>query len=187
MDAAAIPPAATTIAVLADCHIHPGGGPEFPAALLEALAGVDLIVTLGDMGDSAGLDQLEAIAPVMGVRGQDDADDPRTARRALVLNSGSMDIGCVFDPIDAGLAKSVDPFEEAPDANATSEALFGVHVDLLLYAGTHKVGGGPFGPHGSAMNPGSAVLPAEGARATFLRLVIGDRGDTWQGNVVALP
>ena len=50
-----------TLAVLADCHIHPGGGPQFPDIVLNALEGVDLIVTLGDMGDVSALDQLDAI------------------------------------------------------------------------------------------------------------------------------
>ena len=37
------------VAVLADCHIHPGGGPAFPPELFDALEGADLIVTLGDI------------------------------------------------------------------------------------------------------------------------------------------
>src|SRR6187431_2545057 len=89
---------AATFAVLADCHIHPGGGPEFPAAVLAALEDAHLIVVLGDMGESAGLDQLEAIAPVVGVRGEDDApDDPRIAGDRLVLKVGRHTFGCVFN------------------------------------------------------------------------------------------
>lgn len=72
----------TTLTVLADCHIHEGG-PQFPPALFPKLQGVDLIVTLGDMGDSSALDQLQEIARVLGVRGQDDAEDIRTRRFAL--------------------------------------------------------------------------------------------------------
>jgi putative phosphoesterase len=184
MTATAMPFEGITVAVLADCHIHPGGGPEFPQALLDALAGVDLIITLGDMGESAGLDQLEALAPVAGVRGQDDAEDRRTAREALVLNSGQLDIGCIFDAVATGLATSADPFEEAPDAAAVSKRLFGMHVDLLLYAGTHRPGGGKFGPRGMSLNPGSAVLPAEGAEPTFARIVVSKDSDAWFGEVV---
>src|SRR3954469_127099 len=98
---------AVTLAVIADCHIHPGGGPEFPPAVLAALEDVHLIVVLGDMGESAGLDQLEAIATVVGVRGQDDAeDDPRTVDGALVLKVGRHTFGCIFDATAAGLATS---------------------------------------------------------------------------------
>jgi len=170
MTATVTPFEGITFAVLADCHIHPGGGPEFPQALLDALAGVDLIVTLGDMGERAGLDQLEAIAPVLGVRGQDDAEDPRTDAPAMVLQSGDLDIGCVFDATAAGLATSSDPFVEAPDAKAASNRLFGRHVDILLHAATHKADQAQFGSKGVALNPGSALLPGEGARPTFLRV-----------------
>ena len=168
-----IPLQGTTLAVLADCHIHPGGGPAFPAALFEALAGVDLIVTLGDMGEAAGLDQLAAVAPVIGVRGADDSDDPRTASSLLRLTQGTFDIGCVFDAKAVGLATSSDPFAEAPEAAEVSRRLFGVHVDILLHASTHRTHSGRFGRKGVALNPGSAVLPAEGAAPTFLRLTIG--------------
>jgi len=72
-------PNARTIAVVADCHIHP---PRiaFPEAALEAMSGADLIVTLGDMGETSGLDQLAAIAPVVGVLGGDDQPIPVTER-----------------------------------------------------------------------------------------------------------
>src|SRR5687768_2788168 len=103
MSAMITPFEGTTVAVLADCHIHSDGGPTFSHALLDAVRGVDLIVTLGDMGESTGLDLLEGIAPVLGVRGRDDAEDARTARKALVLNRGRFDIGCVFDAVETGL------------------------------------------------------------------------------------
>src|ERR1700759_2336171 len=95
-------------AALADCHIHPGGGPAFPPSLFERLDAEDpdLIVTLGDMGEPSGLDELAEFAPVIGVRGQDDSDDPRTDSGALVLTAGESHVGCVFDPVRAGLATS---------------------------------------------------------------------------------
>jgi hypothetical protein len=46
------------VAVLADCHIHPGRCPDWTPAALAAIGDVDLIVTLGDMGEVAGLDRL---------------------------------------------------------------------------------------------------------------------------------
>ena len=165
----------TNIAVLADCHIHEGG-PQFPAALFPRLQGFDLIVTLGDMGEASGLDQLQEIAPVLGVRGADDVEDMRTRRDRLVLNSGRYNIGCVFDAKAAGLASASDPFVEAQDAGAVSQSLFGCQPDILLHAGTHKADEARFGPRGSALNPGSAVLPAEGSQPTFLRLKVTDDG-----------
>jgi len=163
------------IAVLADCHIHEGG-PQFPAALFPRLQGSDLIVTLGDMGEKAGLDRLEEIAPVVGVRGQDDVDDMRTRRDVLVLEDGRHHIGCVFDAVTAGLAVSSDPFVESEDAVEVSRRLFGRDVEVLLHAGTHKPEEAKFGPNGWALNPGSAVLPADGAQASFLRLKVTSEG-----------
>ena len=157
------------IAVLADCHIHPGGGPGFSPALFEALAGVDLIVTLGDMGEVDGLDQLSEIAPVVGVRGADDSNDPRTASPTLVLTRDPLAIGCVFDAVAAGLATASDPFTPAADFEDAALRLFGRKIDVLLHASTHK---GEASNAGDCLvfNPGSAVLPGDGARPSFLRL-----------------
>ena len=173
----------TEIAVLADCHIH-AGGPQFPATLFDKLAGVDLIVTLGDMGEASGLDQLAAIAPVVGVRGHDDSDDPRTEARLMVLKSGSYDLGCVFDATAAGLASSSDPFVTAQHGAEASKRLFGMQVDVLLHASTHKPDEAQFGPVGSALNPGSAVLPAEGVKPSFLLLKVTPEGCF--GRIIAL-
>ena len=169
----------TNIAVLADCHIHPGGGPAFPDSLFDALQGADLIVTLGDMGEAAGLDQLAEIAPVIGVRGQDDSDDPRTDQQALVLTTGDFAIGCVFDATAAGLATSSDPFSPSPDFAAVAERLFGRRIDILLHASTHRSGSA----HGGgcvAFNPGSAVLPAEGAPRSFGKLSVDPPTTAWE-------
>jgi predicted phosphodiesterase len=164
----------SNFAVLADCHIHPGGGPEFPPHVLAALEDAHLIVTLGDMGESSGLDQLEAIAPVVGVRGQDDAADPRTEPEALLLRAGDVTFGCVFDAVAAGLAVSNDPFRPVPNVAEVCRALFGTEVDFILHASTHKPGSEAFGAGGVALNPGSAVVPAERAPPTFARLVLTD-------------
>jgi len=170
-----LPAGGANLAVLADCHIH-DGGPQFPAALFPRLQGVDLIVTLGDMGDKSGLDQLQEIAPVLGVRGEDDAEDLRTRRSVLVLGDEGYRIGCIFDAKAAGLATACDPFIEADGAADACKRLFGGPVDILLHAGTHRPDEARFGPKGSALNPGSAVLPAEGAKPTFLRLKVTAQG-----------
>ena len=162
---------AGVIAVLADCHIHPGGGPEFPQHVLNALADAHLIVTLGDMGESAGLDQLEAIATVVGGRGEDDADDPRTDNPALLLNIGGKRVGCVFSAVASGLATSSEPLTPVADFGEKCRALFGTELDVLLHAGTHRPATDAIGAQGIALNPGSANLPAERAAPAFGRLV----------------
>jgi len=178
----------TKIAVLADCHIHPGGGPAFPPALFERLDAEDpdLIVTLGDMGESSGLDELAEFAPVIGVRGQDDSDDPRTDNELLVLNTGNTDVCCVFDPVAVGLATSADPFTPSADFGDVAGRLFADRrPDILLFASTHKMAeAAVMELPCQALNPGSAVLPAAGERPSFLILVVSD--GTWTGRFMHL-
>ncbi len=149
---------ARRIAVLADCHIHPGAGIVWPSAAIAALAGADLIVTLGDMGEASGLDALAAVAPVIGVRGEDDGEDARTAPRARVIEAQGVRIGAVFDPMAAGLATYKEPLVAVDDGGAARTRLFGGAVDVILYASTHDPQVHPF--EGTLwVNPGSVTLP----------------------------
>ena len=100
---------ARAIVVLGDCHIHLAKGVDWPVLALDAFKGADLFVTLGDMGERAGLDALARLAPVIGVHGRDDEDDPRTAPTLRVLEAGGLRIGCVFDPVEAGVALQAEP------------------------------------------------------------------------------
>ena len=164
-------PNARTIAVVADCHIHP---PRiaFPDAALAAMAGVDLIVTLGDMGETSGLDQLAAIAPVVGVLGEDDQPDPRTAPKARVIEAGGLRFGCVFDPVVNGLAARKEPFAWVLDAEAAETGLFGGQIDMLLHASTHVA---EVFADGRAVNPGSLTLPSDGQRAFAIIEIAGGK------------
>jgi len=128
-----------TIGLIADAHVHPGKGPELPTAVLKRFAGVDCIVALGDMGETSGLDLLAAVAPVIGVRGMDDApDDRRIAADARVLTLGNLHIGAVFDGARHGLLASNDPLETVDDLADRAAAKFGRSVGVLLCAASHK-------------------------------------------------
>lgn len=160
---------ARTLVVLADCHIHPAQGVDWPQAALDAFGGADLFVTLGDMGERAGLDALARFAPVVGVRGRDDEDDPRTTPRLRVLEVAGLRIGCVFDTVEAGAALQVDPLVWASPEVLTR--LFGAKLDALLWASTHapsieRAAGRLY------VNPGSVTLPGNGAPASFAKLTI---------------
>jgi putative phosphoesterase len=164
---------ARKLAILGDCHIHPGKGLDWPATVLRAVSAADLIVTLGDMGESEGLDRLTAIAPVIGVRGRDDGQDTRTDVALRVLQLGDVRIGCVFDPTEHGLANQAHPFTPAPDWTAKAGAMFDGPIQVLLHASTHRanvaVTDGVL-----IVDPGSALLPAVGAIATLALLTIDD-------------
>jgi putative phosphoesterase len=162
---------ARTIVVLGDCHIHSAKGIDWPSVALDAFRGTDLFVTLGDMGERDGLNALADLAPVIGVRGRDDEDDPRTATKLRSLAIGCLRIGCVFDPIEAGIAARTNPLVCKPAAQWLP--LFGGALDAMLWASTHvpsinRIDGRLL------LNPGSVTLPGENAIASFARLTLGE-------------
>jgi putative phosphoesterase len=163
---------ARTILVLADCHVHAGGAAPWTHAALAAFQGADLFVTLGDMGERAGLDALAQIAPVLGVRGLDDEDDPRTAAQTLLLEAHGIAIACVFDPAAAGLTTAKDPPLRL-SAGALAET-FGVRPHVLLWASTHRSSidraDGIL-----QINPGSFTYPDNEA-PSLARLTVGEGG-----------
>lgn len=67
------------LGLISDTHM-PKRWPALPAAVFEALRGVDLVLHAGDVGELWVLDELSAIAPVVAVHGNDETDE---ARRAL--------------------------------------------------------------------------------------------------------
>ncbi|MDB5481247.1 MAG: phosphodiesterase, family protein [Caulobacteraceae bacterium] len=160
---------ARTIVVLADCHIHPAAGIDWPEPALEAFAGADLFITLGDMGERQGLDALARIAPVIGVSGMDDEPDPRAADKVRLFDVGGVGIGCVFDPVEAGAAMAKDPLQ--PVGGGSLHRVFGGPAAVALWASTHK----PAIEEADGVlwiNPGSATLPSEGEPKSFARLQI---------------
>lgn len=173
---------ARTIVVLGDCHIHPAKGIDWPTDVLAMFKGVDLFVTLGDMGERAGLAALTNLAPVIGVQGRDDEDDPRTATKLRLLCVGHLRIGCVFDPVEAGVAESTNPLVRRPRAQWSSP--FDAALDALLWASTHA----PSIERTDGLlllNPGSVTLPGENAVASFARLTL-DK-DKIEAEVVSVP
>ena len=84
--------AAKLIGVISDTH-----GLVRPQAL-EALAGVDMILHAGDIGNSAVLDTLRAVAPVVAVRGNNDKGDwAESLPNWEVVDIGSLSIYMLHD------------------------------------------------------------------------------------------
>lgn len=84
--------AAKLIGVISDTH-----GLVRPQAL-EALAGVDMILHAGDIGNSAVLDTLRAVAPVVAVRGNNDKGDWADSLPVWeVVDIGSLSIYMLHD------------------------------------------------------------------------------------------
>lgn len=80
------------VGVVADTHVGEWT-PELPAAVLEALRGVDLIVHAGDITDLSVLDRLATIAPLYAVQGDHDRDAGIALPRARVVEVGGRRIG----------------------------------------------------------------------------------------------
>ncbi len=59
----------TTIGVISDTHIKVGGKRQLPPQVFEAFQGVDLILHAGDLNILEVISDLEAIAPVVAVYG----------------------------------------------------------------------------------------------------------------------
>ena len=60
------------VAVLADTHVRDIGGTNLPEAAWSVLSGVDVILHAGDITGQKLLDELQALAPVHAVRGNND-------------------------------------------------------------------------------------------------------------------
>lgn len=171
----------TQIIVLADCHIHPARGPNWTEATLAAFGGADLILTLGDMGEAAGIEALTAIAPVKGVRGADDQASPHVEGRTRRISVEGVAIGMMFDPVAEGLATA-----KAPLTLASAEVRAGIvggPAEVLLWASTHVP---EIGRQDGVLtvNPGSATLPDNGFAPSFARLTVD--GDQVSAEIISL-
>ena len=155
----------TRFGVIADAHIHPGKTPPFPGRLAEAFKGLDAIITLGDMGEASGLDQLENLARVCAVRGEDDQDD-RISETMRLFVIGKICVAAVFDGVKSGFFASSDPLSAKPNLAQALNDGFGRRPDVLLCASTHK----PIVACAEGtliVNPGSPTLADKRTVATF--------------------
>ncbi len=129
------------IGVLADNHSRTPDGSDVPQAVLDAFAGVDLIVHCGDCGSWGALDRLETVAPVVGVTGghNGEGSDMRIQGDRRVIDLGGLRAGIAHDLVARGITtESAPAFKPKSDDLAKALAdFFGEPVDLLLYAGTH--------------------------------------------------
>ena len=143
--------------VVADAHIHTGKTPSFPDKLMEVFAGLDGIIALGDMGEAAGLDQLERCARLYAVRGEDDQDVQRASEVARLFSVDGVHVGVLFDGVKNGLFASSDPLSLNASFRERLAERFGRSPDVLLCASTHKALVASYGGT-LIVNPGSPTL-----------------------------
>ena len=132
------------VGLISDTH-SAGSGRDLPAAVLRALAGVDLILHCGDLECLGVLDYLETVAPVLAVRGYEDPTEAggRLAATTRVVTVEQVKIGMVHDiqwptpriattPEGAGLV-----FPPGRAAELLTRK-FGQAVDVVVFGDTHE-------------------------------------------------
>jgi uncharacterized protein len=147
------------IGLISDTHI-PEACEHLPAPVLEAFAGVDLVMHAGDVYVNRVLDELAAIAPVIAALGNGDEGldghkfrlepDERVRVAHLVEVEG----------VRIGLAHALPTPDETSDRvfQNAMERHFGGPVDVLVMGHSHLEGITRFGCT-LVVNPGSATLP----------------------------
>ena len=158
----AAPPAdAVRLGLISDTHgwLDP--------ALAEHFAGVDLIVHAGDVGDPHVLAALEAMAPVLAVRGNIDGGPLAALPLSAVRTVRGVRVAALHIAGPPGRP------------NAEARALVAAEAPDLLVVGHSHVPG--FSQVGSTLvvNPGAAGRHGFHARRTAYLLARGDGGD-WQ-------
>ena len=157
------------VGFLADTHSAKPDGSDLPDKVLEAFAGVDLIVHLGDVGRKGILDRLAAVAPVLVPVGGNKGYVPASGEgeAVYVLDTGKTSIGLTFNLAQPDKKISVgDTLEFAgePSAKLFKRRFKQEHVDVVAFAGTHtqmeQVHDGVL-----FLNPGSPTLPMPGHNA----------------------
>lgn len=155
-----------SIGLIADAHIHPGKTPPLPEVLPQLFAGVQTIVSLGDMGEGSGLDALEKIASLKAVAGEDDAHGDPRLKPLRLFSCGSITIAALFDGARNGLFRKSDPLSLSADFDSILIAKFGLRPDVVVCASTHK----PITAWAAGVlivNPGSPTL-ADAPNVTVL-------------------
>ena len=172
------------VGLISDTHMA-GSGRSLPGPVLQALAGVDLILHCGDLECLGVLDYLETVAPVLAVRGYEDPVEPgdRLAHQTRVVAVEDVRIGMVHDiqwPTPR-IATSPDGTGLVFPEGRASELLarkFGQPVDVVVFGDTHE----ELICHWDGVlliNPGSPTYPGRrhrpGALGTLARLKIDGR------------
>jgi putative phosphoesterase len=152
------------IGFLADTHSNKPDGSDLPQQALDAFAGVDLIVHLGDIGRKGILPRLAAIAPVLVPAGDDKGwiDADAAGEPIKVIETGSGSVGLTFNVGKPDKAISAGPgglefVTEKPLADLLQRR-FKRGVDAVAFGGTHRQ---HQEDHDGVLffNPGSPNLP----------------------------
>jgi putative phosphoesterase len=162
------------VGFLADTHSNQADGSDLPDPVLDAFAGVDLVVHLGDIGRKGILDRLLELAPVWVPVGGNKGYVPwqaggadESAPPVRAFESGGTAVGLTFNLAQPDKKIVVDESLGFPDDRPLAALLqrrFGRPVDVVAFGGTHTQ---MEQRHEGVLffNPGSPNLPMPGAPA----------------------
>jgi putative phosphoesterase len=131
------------IGFLADTHSSKTDGSDLPQQALDAFAGVDLIVHLGDIGRKGILDRLAAVAPVYVPVGDDKGWIPAGQEAVApikVIEAVGVSLGLTFNLTKPDKAVTVED-TSLSFAKPMAEIMrrrFGRPVDAIAFGGTHR-------------------------------------------------
>ena len=130
------------IGVLSDTHIRRGGKRQLPSRVFEAFNSVDLILHAGDLNTLQVVTDLEFIAPVFAVHGNNDDSEVMqslVATRRVEVENCVIGLAHGDQPHD----NDVRPLEDTPGnrqtaANALSHFEFEDDVNCVVFGHSHR-------------------------------------------------
>ena len=130
------------IGIISDTHIR-GDAAGIPPQIFEAFAEVDLILHCGDVYSLSVLDRLEAICPVLAVRGYADpkTNEPRLDGPTRIVTIGGIRIGMIHHINWPGprLEKMNGALEFPPEPMVeVMKRKFGSPVDVVVFGDSHE-------------------------------------------------
>lgn len=133
------------IGIISDTHI-PSAGPEPPAEVVTAFAGVDLILHAGHVHVPSCIEWLERIAPVRSTESWMEGSGENWTRngQVLVMDLEGHTVGMAHelilrslgDDVHAGVIERRFPRDES--LPAALEQIFGKPVDIVVFGYTHE-------------------------------------------------
>jgi putative phosphoesterase len=134
---------ARRIGFLADSHSMKADGSDLPQQVLDAFAGADLIVHLGDIGQKGILARLGGVAPVLVPAGADKGWIPvgrSDVAPIKVIEATGRSIGLTFNLAkpDKAITVSADAIQFTKPLEDLMKKRFGRRVDAIAFGGTHR-------------------------------------------------
>ena len=131
------------VGFLADTHCRKADGSDLPRQVLDAFAGVDLIVHLGDIGSKGILARLAAVAPVLIPAGSDKGWVPvgrKDATPLKVIEVAGSSVGLTFNLTkpDKAITVDNDALRFAKPVPDLLKRRFGRVVHAVAFGGTHR-------------------------------------------------